>query len=620
MILKELYITESVRCPFNEAGLSVILAKNHSPSSEKKTSDTNGVGKSKIVQCVRHILGGDNGKTFHSNFFKEKSYWGLLHVKKKNDEYVIARPLWKPFSDTAVVVFAGTLESHFAYLRSKNVQIHLVKNIESVKTVFDGDQRYSIFDKEGFQNFISRELQIDYSAGNIKLSSLLDYIMRDEFDGFSDIISRISRTEWVQNRSMQYLLGLPATIEENNRNLKDEISAVSTEIEGIRKLLSKHNIKTVDTIENKKVSVERDFAQVEHDIASVHVATALEDVREKYVQKREDLKKINAEINIKENYSANYSKNLEDLKNKEIALKDLLDVENFFKEIVDYFPEMAKQNIDRYNAFFNSISEDRKSYYSEIRAEVTRELKVLKKKKEEINRELNILSEKFNATTIVADVATLASKKEELSQILKELADAREQLQQVDNLQEKVEEIENKRKNLIKNGKDSFKKRAESRKQTIKLFQDLVFKVYKSKDGALDFDFNDALSSSIAGRTEIICSIPSQDSKGRMNAKISIFDMVWFLRNRIIDDEEFNPCFLFHDGPYSIISPEPKSLMIKEFDSLCRASGKQYIITANTSDFQDSDEIEKFASITLDGSSENGKFFKEQFENVYTES
>lgn len=76
MILKELYITDEIRCPFH-SGLNIILGSDVKPKEKesKRVIDVNGVGKTRIIKALCHVLGGDTGNAFESEFFTKKSYW-----------------------------------------------------------------------------------------------------------------------------------------------------------------------------------------------------------------------------------------------------------------------------------------------------------------------------------------------------------------------------------------------------------------------------------------------------------------------------------------------------------------------------------------------------------------
>ena len=613
MILKELYITEQIRCPFHD-GLNIILGSNQKQDQKesKKISDANGVGKTRIIKCLLHVLGGDTGGAFDTSFFTKKAYWASLHITSNTQDYVISRPLWKPFSDQVVLIFKGSLQDQDAYFETKKVRLSNIREIGEVNRYCGESNLFKVLIKTEAKRYISRLEGIDYSEGNLSFSNLLDYLIRDEMLGFNHTVSRQVRTEWVQHRCIQYLFGLPATIEQRSDELKQKAVSIAQEVASIKEYLKENGIKNISTIQNRKVQLRKKLERTQKNVAAYKVKDTIESVRKQYANTRSSLVNLNAELNNKEAQIRSHKKNLSDIDNKADSIKNLLDTEAFYNEILDFFPEQIADNFEEYNVFFSSISGDRRSYYEELIQDLGFEIKDLKSQKKALTKELDELTKSLSDTNIIGDLSSLAKEEESIKNNIKELDSAERKFTESENLEIKRAKLVEKRQALIKQGKDLEKKNRKKREALIELFQSLVTDIYSTEDAVLDFEYNENLQSSTAGRTEVLCSIPSQQSKGRTHAKICIFDYVWFLRNRT--KSEYQPEFLVHDGPFSSISPEPKKRMLKRIAAETLKNKKQYIITANDVELPDLEDFENHVCIKLDGSKDAGKFFGEQYE------
>lgn len=588
MILQELYINEEIKCPFYR-GLNVILGINYSKVAEideqlaedeqKKVSDTNGIGKTTLVRAISHALGGDTAGAFSSDYFQKNKHWVFLHIEENKTPYVIARPIWRPLSDQLILIFQGTLKEMQSDAEERHINYTSIEDIGHVNRLFSNNVNYKVLIKDEAQSFISRLENIDYSKANIKLSSLLDFIIRDEMQGFGSTVSRALRTEWVQHRSIQYLFGLPAHIEYEAHEHREREALFRQQASAIQEYLKENNIKDINTIQNNEVKINKALASVTERKKDLKVDQSLEGVRKKYQKQRSLLIQANDKLNLYETQLENYKANLENIEEKEIELGKLLDVEHFYSEITDYFPDKIKQNFEEYQKFFSAVSSDRQSYYQELIEQIKEKVKSSKSEKTQLQKELNRLTASLNSNSIVEDISTLVRDEEETRHALKELQTAKKKLQELENANENAEKFKAKRESVIQKGKVLEKKSRDTRIKMIELFHDLVNSIYHTEDGVLDFQYNDESKSSTAGRTEISCSIPSQQSKGRTRAKICIFDYVWFLRLRA--KNEFNPQFLIHDGPFSSISPEPKKNMLQYLSQKTLEQEKQYIITAN---------------------------------------
>ena len=651
MILRQLYITDEIGCEFHD-GLNIILGINqrtrpsetrrvietgeprsepraefplldrdhgagepdhpsHTVTSGGKVSDTNGVGKSLVVSILKHILGGDTEISLASSYFADKGFWGTLEVETGRGPLTIARPLWRPLAENLYLVIDERLDKFLEYLVSAKVKLEDVTNArELAEQIGAAGSPLGVLSKGEFQNRIAKLENIDYSQSNITFSSLLDFIIRDEKVGFSDPISRIRRAQWVQYRSVQSLFGLPASAEEVSSKLQEEVASLRLSLGALQEELDTHGITGDDKIENLKLSATARLLRIREDIEQVRVAPALEKTRTEYREVRAEFTEIVAALSKKERYLRGYESNRTDLRDKSKAITELLKVEEFYDDLVRFFPEQLAQNISEFQAFFDNLSDDRERYYADLIAEIRADIKLLQARRNHLEPILDALAKQFRSTSLLRDISTLAAGEERIQGEIRSLEKLRGLLLERDNTQERIEELNSLRRATVAKGKQLEGQFRSRRRMLINLFHELISEIYGVDDGELAFEYNSNLDSSTAGRTEVTCSIPSQSSHGRTYARINIFDFVWFLGEK--GDGDFRPGFLAHDGSYSKISRDVKAKMLKAVAS--RLGERQYIITINEGELDMTPEWEECVCCRLDGSEESGKFFHEQFD------
>ena len=613
MFINKLHVSEHSQISFKK-GLNIILGVNR-PSIEnedERVSDTNGVGKSTIISLIKFLLCGDTGKYLESSFFSSQNILPKLEIEVQGLFYVIFAPLKEKIRSKVYVVYEGKLDDLINDL--SDFSLDEMETHRDVESFFKDKESFTTYSKDEIKNLICRWENIDYSDANLKLSSLLDYISRDEKLGFGDPVARLARTMWVQNRAVQYLFGLPYTIEEKSNIHKEEIAKLEHELTIREKFLTERNISSSDAIESSRITINDTLADIRVDLEKVDLTTTNEKIRKDYQSKKEQLVRINEELNYRETQLQNQRSNIEELSEKQSSIKKLLEVEDFFKDVIEVFPTVLKENIEKYNDFFTTLSQDRKDYHKDLIKQISDKIKNLNKEKSEIEKELASISGYLTNTEVIKDLSRLTAREEKLKLKLEELKEAEKYLIEVDVYKEQIQNSKSKWEKLIQEGKIydrsiDFKKFKFS---MIKLFLGMVKDSYHTNEGALEFIYNDNINTSTAGRTEVICSLPSDTSHGRTNAKICLFDFTWFLRKRA--DGEFDPKFLIHDGPYSKISTNVKYNMLKMIHDRTLNENKQYIITANDNEIPHLQEFESSVRLRLDGTDISKKFFGIQYE------
>lgn len=650
MNLRELHITDEISCQFHD-GLNIIFALNSrdadsevesfkpSPSSEgesdvkaenvtadstleelnkdtaaqgdSKVSDTNGVGKTLLVSVIKHVLGGDTEKALSSSFFTTRRLWGTLTVDVAGRLLTISRPLWRPLAEDLYLVMEASGKAFRDALVEAKVELTDIETeLELAELLKAAKSPVRLQSKQEFQKYLAKLENIDYSVSNITFSALLDFIIRDEKVGFTDPISRIRRAQWVQYRSAQYLFGLPATTEETCAKLQEDISNLKVNLKSITAKLDAKGVTGEDKLVNLRIAAESRLSKARQYIEEVKVVPSLEEARAAYEEVRKKFTAVVSALSKKQRYLSGYTKNREDLKSKTKAMSELLKVGEFYNDLIQFFPKQLAENIADFHVFFEGLADDRDRYYTDLIVEIKADIKYLHSERDRLEPQLSELAKQFKGSSLLKDIATLAASEERILSELRELEECGRYLIERENTEDQLEELERRRKEALAEGKKEERKFKSRREALIGLFHELISEIYGVDDGELAFEYNSTDSSSTAGRTEIVCRIPSQSSHGRTYAMINIFDFVWSLGQKGEDD--FRPGFLIHDGSYSKISRDVKAKMLEAVSK--RLTGQQYLITINEGELDMTPEYDAAVCCRLDGSKVKGKFFHEQFD------
>jgi len=650
MKLRELHITDEIGCPFHD-GLNIILGVNQGGAAsnlepiaplpdtigeaderavdiadgstpeelneptakqgEGKISDTNGVGKTLLVSVIKHVLGGDTEKALSSSFFMERKLWGTLTVDISGGLLTISRPLWRPLADNLYLVMEAPGDAFREALGNAKIDLaDIVSELELANLLEAAKSPVRLQSKQEFQKFLAKLENIDYSVSNITFSALLDFIIRDEKVGFTDPISRIRRAQWVQYRSAQYLFGLPATTEETCSKLQEDISDLKVDLNSMIAKLHARGVTGKDKLFNLRIAAETKLGKVRQDIEEVNVVPSLGEARAAYQEVRKNFTAIVSALTKKERYLSGYAKNRDDLKSKAKTMSELLKVGEFYEDLIQFFPKQLEENIADFQSFFDGLADDRERYYSDLILEIKADIKFLQSERDRLEPQLSELSNQFKSSSLLKDIATLAATEERTQSELRTLEECETLLIERENTEDQIEELDRRRKEALVDGKKEERKFKSRREALIGLFHELIGEIYGTDDGELAFEYNSNDSSSAAGRTEIVCRIPSQSSHGRTYAKINIFDFVWFLGKK--GDDNFRSGFLIHDGSYSKISRDVKAKMLAAVKK--RLTGQQYLITVNEGELDMTPEWDAAVCCRLYGSKIDGKFFHEQFD------
>lgn len=546
MIIKNLFVCNSQEIlkeyKFNAVGVNIILGEKREDHEE-----TNGVGKSTMIECISFLLGKTISNFYTTNeILLNKNVFIVLNVEIDGNQVFLARSFNSP--------------KHGYTLHDTS----LTFNLEEWKKV-----SISVYKK-----FIEKEI-LKGEKEDITFAALREYIIRDEKTGFNDIVLP-NRGGLKQYKLLNYLFTLPTHTEKNIKVFRDKIEKLNSEI----KLIESMNINIGDlkVKEDELINEIEDYNRV---IYQTKTANKYNNDTNRYSEIKSELNKIQNEIFENEHICKQYQRNIDDLNKKVTKIKELENIEKFYEDIVGFFPEEVKQNYNKVQEFYNFMVESRGSYFKDKIVKIQADLKKLNIKKQGLTEQLESSARILKSNNFIEDIS-IVMEEQRRKEI--ELAEVRLRISDYDkknHIFDKINELQHEILRVNSMYYDEFQSYSAIVSELKKLFNNLMDVTY-NQHGFLDFEYDNRISNakqSTTGRIKISCSIPDERSHGRLHMKINIFDLTWFLY-RCINKCSLN--ILIHDGSYSNPDPHVKGTLLKHINSsLLENRIGQYFVTIN---------------------------------------
>ncbi|MHC1683150.1 MAG: DUF2326 domain-containing protein [Clostridiaceae bacterium] len=532
---------------FNDYGLNVILGN--------KSEKGNGAGKSSMVQSINYLLGSKIPKDFQNR-------------KKLNDLDII-------------LVLTVKCEKEIIYLgrRIKEKNNGFIKvggeisfNLNNWKSFKDTDYKAEI------ESLLLKNEESDSPS----FASIREYLIRDEKEGFANI-TLLRRNATKAFEILSFLFGINFKAESEINKLKSNQEEVEKKLKLIE---SMSDDITEIRIREKQIT---DEVKGLKDIAtSVNVKENLELEKEDYTKLKLELNKTNERIIKLGNMIDQYQLTIDNLKENVDKIKELDDVENFYNQMIGYFPDKIKRNKDEIIKYYEFMVNSRGRYFNEKVLEINVLLNELEIRKVELVRRLEKRTSALKSTSIVEDINVILDKINEKNQ---ELADLRYRIEQYLMRDILVEEINILKEKIIKetyNSNELFKKFKQNVDSSEKEFNEIVKKTY-GEDGILQFEFISGTNKKdTTGRIKIQCSIIDENSHGRNYMKINMFDICWLVE-RIRQKKDL--VLLIHDGSY--VKPDDKCAkhnLIQYIENVMTINKRgQYFVTLNRDELNGND-------------------------------
>lgn len=551
MVLKELYIISLKdkeiikKYVFNEFGVNVILGV------AKK--DSNGVGKTAMIDSIRMILGEKIPNDFkHKEELEKRDILLVLKIENKDKVQYLARQI---------------IDEENGYISDQ-----LVMDIKG----------WNIYDLESYRGYVQSLVFEKLNVEGIpSLQAIREYLIRDEKQGFGDIM--LARRKAIQNsRCLNFLSLLPINYEVNINKLKNEQIALENEIKIIKTIA-----KDISKLKSEKIKLESEIFKMEKMLNSIDVSEKIDYDEEKYICAKKKLKGIEFQIFKKEYSKKQYEQNIEGLEQRHKRMRELVDLKAYFKQITKYFPEDLEKNYDDMEKFFAYMLENRGDYFKSRIEKLEKELEKLQFYKKELQNTISESTKIFQNTQLVDDIHNI---NQQLNVEYQKLADVKMKIDKYNEINHLTKELNKKGKKILEKTleyEQEYSQYSENVSNIEKHFTTLTEEAY-GENGDLTYYYeNEVKKKATTGRIKIVCQIADENSHGRLYMKINMFDLSLLL-NRV--DSNSGCKFLIHDGSYCKPNPDAKAKIINYVDKyLKNKECGQYFITLNKSEINAED-------------------------------
>lgn len=568
---KEKEIKESY--PFNLNGLNIILGERR-----EKGQETNGVGKSTMVEVINYILGMECPKELKkSKTLNENELFIVLNIETKGKNIFIGRYL---------------LKQDMGYI------------LENDKVSFEVNN-WQIEDNDKYREYINTFI-FNLSQNDPRFTSLREYIIRDEKVGFMGI-GLPQRNAADEARYLSYLFNIPANFETEIKIIKNKLKAVNEKLKVINALK-----KEIVELKTKQKDIFAKMKTLDKDIQNVEIAGSLKESAKNYRNFRKKYNEIQNEIFELEYINKQYKMNIEDLEEKLKEIKKLNDIEPFYKQMVGYFPKDIVKSQNEIEAFYEYMVENRGKYFKFKIAETERNIKELNIELKKLDEYIKHYSSVFKQTSLLKDINKINEEKNLLFKQLDEVRGKIALYEEKSQTQTQINTLKQQILQEIQIKQDIFETKKEEIKEIGEIFNSLVNEAY-NEEGLLELEINTGTKSNdTTGRIKITCEIEDEGSHGRHYMKVNMFDLTWLLYR--IKKGLTNILFLIHDGSYSKPDRYAKMKLLKYIDNeLLKMNMGQYFITINIdeldeNDLQEFDESNKIVAKFRRGNNDTERF------------
>lgn len=549
MILKELLIINLIdkqilkQYTFNSYGLNIILGVK-----KEENDESNGVGKTAMVESLRYLL----GSTIPINF--------------DNNPSLIDRDIFlvmKVITDDKKSLYIGRR------IGNKNFGYYLFNDcldIDFNKWNELQDEEYKIF----IQDLIIANTK---DEGMPSFASLREYLIRDEKTGFNDITLSNRNAKGIY-KNLAFLSQLPCSFEEEIGKLKDLQRNLNKELSIINSIG-----KEITTLKMNEKKIKSEISKLDNILKSMDIAKKYNVDEKKYRESKKRLNEVQSLIFELEHIKRQYERNINDLESKSKKLESMTDLQPFYEQIIGYFPNHLMKNYEEVNDFYSFMVENRGEYFNSKIKDIEKKLKSLQKEQRELRNIIHDASKILKTTELIDDINNITEEINSKNEILAEtnvkikMYDQKGEINsKINSIKQQIIEVTGKNERIFNEYKDLIKKLEGT-------FDKLVNVAY-GEEGVLEYEYDNRTAlNATTGRIKIKCSIEDESSHGRLYMKINMYDLSWFL-NRVDNNADIQ--FLVHDGSYCKPDISVKEKLLDYIDEyLLQRQRGQYFITVN---------------------------------------
>lgn len=555
---------------FNTVGVNIILGEKN-----LNDDDTNGVGKTALCLAIRYCISEKLPDAFKGkNELAVHDAYVILNVIIAGKHHRIRRCL---FDDTEVNVTDND-------------------SIDDYSTV-----GWNIYMKSDFAAYIQKVMydNINPSLGETipSFASVCELLMRDEKQGYANDIYLPNRQKAKVLKSLAFLSSIQCNYEEQLSLIKARIKELKKEKEYINTIGK--DIKIIREKHNETLS---EINMLKDTLSNASVEKKIDYDQKKYIELKQQVNVIQRQICQLEFSKNQHEINISNLEENLKKAKEFADLKTFYNQMIKYFPEQLSCNYEQMCVFYQAMLEDRGTYFKNQINIIQNKLNDLYKQNENCLKELSEITILMKGSELVSDLQTISNQINEKHQII---AEYEFKIKSYDERNKIKKQIENEQKRL-RVEKERLKEAFNQNFSAINRIQLYYEKLVKASClapnaivGDLNYSFEDSEKlNSKTGRININCNLSDQDSYGRGNLKVILFDLALLL-NRI--DSNWGLEFLFHDGPYvQITSPKIKFKLLCYINDLLHQIGKgQYFVTMNVEELQTNIKNDEGESVNI---------------------
>ncbi|MGS2751313.1 DUF2326 domain-containing protein [Bacillus zanthoxyli] len=564
---------------FNTHGLNIILGEKKDENDE-----ANGVGKTTMVECISFLLGKEIHKYYTENItLINKEIFLILEIISNGTTIFLGRHINTP--DKGYVLLDNKINYDLT--------------------------NWEPYDDTDYKTMIHNEI-LGKETTDITFSAIRDYIMRDEQDGFTkNNLGIVSRPIVYQSKALAFLCGLPYNSEIEIKKITNAISKLKDEKSALTTSIGE----SVSSLKSRKTKCLNEIKKIEKDINQININKQYNLKVSNYNTNKAKLNDIQKEIFKLQHVKKQYEKNIENLKQKVEDIKQLNDIEPFYKELLGLFPEKIHYNYEKVKDFYDFMVQNRGEYFYDKINKISNKLVNLEQNKKEIEDTLKDDYKIFKSINLIEDINSIVAEREKFNTQLAEINLQLNNHKRITTLTTEINTLKSQKLLLTQRKNDEFNAFNEHISQIEECFQELSEIAYNTA-GILNIQFDSNVNeraNSTTGRVKIQCELPDDRSHGINYMKINMFDLSWFLTS--LSSEQPKITFLFHDGSYSKPNPAVKGKILKYVDSVLSKLGKgQYFVTINkneilTKDFNHFEKKNKFIAKLDREDNNHNRFF-----------
>lgn len=539
---------------FNPVGVNIVLGQK-SPEND----ETNGVGKTALIETIRYCLGGSIPKDFREKVsLQRKSIFAVLSISHRNKRIRIARFLY---------------DDSTTYVSSDDSRDIYMLNAWEIYTA-DDFRKYVegiVFDAVPDEIFPVRP----------SFRAVSEYLIRDEKTGFADI-TLSQRNAIVNYQILSFLSMLPNNAESVLATQKTKIKNLQEELKVIIDIGKK-----VKIIREQHATTRAEIKVLQQQLDDADISSKITFDENRYALLKKQLEETRQNIHRLEYMKRQHDSNIESLQHNLEKVRDYINLESFYQELLGYFPQSIKRSYQEMSDFYDFMLQNRGDYFKEQIKKISSDLLLNQSKQEELLSLLTECTRIMKNSEIVSDLREISNQINEKYKKIAEYDYLLDMYAKKTHVEKAIETEKEILKQLTQKYKMHYEKYESNVSNIQSHFSKLIHIAY-GEEGALKYSFEDSqkLSASV-GRIHIDCSIIDEGAHGRYLMKINMFDVALLL-NRI-DSSAYLP-FLIHDGSYSKPAPAVKGKTLIQINRYLLQKGiGQYFVTVNVEELLSED-------------------------------